>query len=85
MLHSKKKIKESGSVSIFIACAKADNRNTLTQIQKGKIMRTVLFANYLNNEYKHEALVSEQSLDFMRSYKIREKRRTVTDFEGCPV
>lgn len=48
-------------------------------------MRTVLFANYLNNEYKHEALVSEQSLDFMRSYKIREKRRTVTDFEGCPV
>ena len=54
-------------------------------IQKGKIMRTVLFANYLNNEYKHEALVNEQSLDFMRSYKIREKRRTVTDFEGCPV
>ena len=49
------------------------------------IFKTDIDNNYLNNEYKHEALVNEQSLDFMRSYKIREKRRTVTDFEGCSV
>ena len=59
--------------------------STLTPIQKGKIMRTVLFANYLNNERKHEALVIEQSLDFMCSYKIREKRKTVSDVKRCPV
>lgn len=47
-------------------------------------MITVLFVNYLNNEYKHEALVMEQSLDFACSYKIREKCRTVNGFEGCP-
>ena len=55
------------------------------KIQKGKIMRTVLFAYYLNNEQKHEALYTEQRLDFMRSYKIRKRRKTVSDVEGCLV
>ena len=55
------------------------------KIQKGKIMRTVLFAYYLNNERKHEALYTEQRLDFMRSYKIRKWRKTVSDVEGCLV
>lgn len=44
-------------------------------------MRTVLFAYYLNNEQKHEALYTEQRLDFMRSYKIRKRRKTVSDVE----
>ena len=73
MLHSKKK-KESGSREF-----------THPKIQKGKIMRTVLFAYYLNNEQKHEALYTEQRLDFMRSYKIRKRRKTVSDVEGCLV
>ena len=75
MLHSKKKNKK-----------KADHVSSLTpKIQKGKIMRTVLFAYYLNNEQKHEALYTEQRLDFMRSYKIRKRRKTVSDVEGCLV
>lgn len=73
MLHSKKK-KESGSLS-----------SLTPKIQKGKIMRTVLFAYYLNNERKHEALYTEQRLDFMRSYKIRKRRKTVSDVKGCLV
>ena len=65
---------------------KADHVSSLTsKIQKGKIMRTVLFAYYLNNEQKHEALYTEQRLDFMRSYKIRKRRKTVSDVEGCLV
>lgn len=65
---------------------KADHVSSLTpKIQKGKIMRTVLFAYYLNNERKHEALYTEQRLDFMRSYKIRKRRKTVSDVEGCLV
>ncbi len=47
-------------------------------------MRTVLIVNYFNNEYKHEALIMKQSLDFVYSYKIKEKRRTVNDFGECP-
>ena len=65
------------------ACAKT--KTTHPKIQKGKIMRTVLFAYYLNNERKHEALYTEQRLDFMRSYKIRKRRKTVSDVEGCLV
>ena len=75
MLHSKKKIKKESGSSEF----------THLKIQKGKIMRTVLFAYYLNSEQKHEALYTEQSLDFMCSYKIRKKRKTVSDVEGCLV
>lgn len=75
------------SMPIALSQAKllAPKRKTTNslKIQKGKIMRTVLFAYYLNNERKHEALVVEQSLDFMCSYKIRKKRRTVSDVEGC--
>ena len=44
-------------------------------------MRTVLFAYYLNSERKYEALYEKQSLDFMRSYKMRRKRKTVSDIE----
>lgn len=51
--------------------------------RKEEIMRTVLFAYYLNSERKHEALYTEQRLDFMRSYKIRKRRKTVSDVEGC--
>ena len=50
-------------------------------IQKGIIMRTVLFAYYLNSEAKQEALYEKQSLDFMRSYKMGRKRKTVSDIE----
>lgn len=67
------------------ACAKTETETTHPKIQKGKIMRTVLFAYYLNNEQKHEALYTEQRLDFMRSYKIRKRRKTVSDVEGCLV
>ena len=67
------------------ACAKTETETTHLKIQKGKIMRTVLFAYYLNNERKHEALYIEQRLDFMRSYKIRKRRKTVSDVEGCLV
>lgn len=63
------------------ACAKTETKITHLKIQKGKIMRTVLFAYYLNNERKHEALYTEQRLDFMRSYKIRKRRKTVSDVE----
>lgn len=45
-------------------------------------MRTVLFAYYLNSEAKYEALYNEQSFDFMRSYKMGRKRKTVSDIEG---
>lgn len=62
------------------------NQKPLTpRSRKEKIMRTVLFAYYLNNERKHEALYTEQRLDFMRSYKIRKRRKTVSDVEGCLV
>ena len=44
-------------------------------------MRTVLFAYFFNNELKHEALYEKQSLDFMRSYKMGRKRKTVSDIE----
>ena len=71
MLHSdKKREKESGS-----------REYTHPKIQKGKTMRTVLFAYYLNSERKHEALYAKQSLDFMRSYKMGRKRKTVSEIE----
>ena len=67
------------------ACAKTETKTTHPKIQKGKTMRTVLFAHYLNNERKHEALYTEQRLDFMCAYKIRKRRETVSDVEGCLV
>lgn len=68
------------------ACAKTETKIThASRSRKEKIMRTVLFAYYLNNERKHEALYTEQRLDFMRSYKIRKRRKTVSDVEGCLV
>ena len=57
------------------------NKHNHSPIQKGNIMRTVLFAYYFNSEAKHEALYEKQSLDFMRSYKMRRKRKTVSDIE----
>jgi len=48
-----------------------------TKSPERKYMMTVQFAYYLNRRSFDEALLSdkEQSLDFMRSYKVRKRRK----------
>lgn len=48
-------------------------------------MRTVIFAYYHHSESYYEALheSKEQSLDLMRSYKVKPKRITVCDLDEC--
>lgn len=53
--------------------------------ERKRIMKTVNFAYYLKSERYSKALFieEEQSLDFMRSYKVRKKQMTVCDIEEC--
>ncbi len=44
-------------------------------------MRTVLLAFYLNSEKNPKALIIEQGLNFICSYKVKKGENTVVDIE----
>lgn len=62
---------------IFILPKLYPCRNT----QIGVMMKTVIFAYYLNSEQSKKALYREQRLDFMCEYKISKRQKAVCDID----